>query len=89
MRIPQVPSSLGIDKDPTDKAIAWYHQVRVILPTLFGMIVSTELDVVVETLLLLPLTGKVVGLRPAGAKKDKGHDKNNSDLFHILSLSAH
>jgi len=53
------------------------------------MIVSTELDVVVETLLLLPLTGKVVGLGPAGAKKDKGHDKNNSDLFHIHSLSAH
>ena len=53
------------------------------------MIVSAELDVVVETLLLLSLTGKVVGLGPAGAKKDKGHDKNNSDLFHILSLSAY
>jgi hypothetical protein len=53
------------------------------------MIVSTELDVVVETLLLLPFTGKVVGLGPAGVKKDKDHDKNNSDLFHIYSLSAH
>jgi len=48
------------------------------------MIVSTELDIVVETLLLLPLIGKVVGFGPAGAKKDKDRDKNTNDLFHIF-----
>ena len=50
------------------------------------MIVLTVLDVVIETLLLLPDIDKVVRFGPAGAKKDKNCDKNTNDLFHILPI---
>jgi hypothetical protein len=54
------------------------------LPALLGMFVLTVLDVVVETLFLLPDIRHVVRFWPAGAKQDKGGDKNTNDLFHIL-----
>ena len=53
------------------------------LPALFGMIVLTVLNVVIETLLFLPFIGEVIRFGPAGAKKDKYGDKNSNDLFHI------
>ncbi len=54
------------------------------LPALFGMIVPTVLNVVIETLLFLPFIGKVIWFGPAGAKKDKYGDKNSNDLFHTV-----
>ena len=54
------------------------------LPALFRMFVPTILDVVVETLFLLPDIGKIVRFGPAGAKKDKYGDKNSNDLFHTV-----
>ena len=53
------------------------------LPVLLGVSIFAVLDVVVETLFLLPDVSLVVRFG-ASAKKDKCGDKNSNDLFHIV-----